>query len=136
MRKNHLWFLALGLALLTAGCGQRGPTGPEGPAGHDGRDGIYTQPGVSMIKEYAGSFSSAGDFAVSVPEIQGHRTTTYVMVYWAIPGAPDIWTLMADGWKDLPSQSRTATVSWTDGEVSFWGMSADDMYLIQVFQQK
>ena len=127
MQKNHLLFLALGLALLTAGCGQRGATGPEGPEGPTG---------VSMIHEYSGSFPAAGDFAVSVPEIQGRRTTTYVMVYWAVPGAPDIWTLMSDGWKDLPAQSRTATVSWTDGEVGFWGMSADDMYLIQVFQHE
>lgn len=126
--KKVLLACVLGSALFIFGCGKEGPVGPAGPTGATGA------PGITMINEYTGSFATAGDFAVAVPEITNKRSTTFVEVYWAIPAAPDIWTSMSDGWKDDPTQSRTATVSWTNGEVGFWGMKAGDLYLIQVFQ--
>jgi hypothetical protein len=128
MKKGLLLACVLGGMALTLGCGKEGPMGPAGPTGATGA------PGITMIQEYSGSFATAGDFAVSVPEITGKRSSTFVEVYWAIPSAPDIWTPMSDGWKDDPTLSRTATVSWTNGEVGFWGMKAGDLYLIQVYQ--
>jgi hypothetical protein len=59
-----------------------------------------------------------------------------VQVYFAIPSAPDIWTPMTDGWKDTVAASRTSGVSWTFGKVYFFGMSANDLYLIKVFQNQ
>jgi hypothetical protein len=121
--------LVCGLVGLS-GC-NRGPTGPEGPQGATGAAG------VSLLKEYTGSISAAGDFTLSVPEILGRRTTTYVEAYWAIPSAPDIWTPMSDGWTapgDPALTSRTMSVSWTYGDVYMFGMKANDIYLIRVFQ--
>jgi hypothetical protein len=104
-------------------CG-RGPMGPAGPAG------------TSLIKVYSDSFTSSGDFSITVPEIYGKSSTTFVQVYWAIPSAPDIWTPMADGWKDDKAVSRTCGVSWTFGKVYFFGMSSGDLYMIKVFQNE
>jgi hypothetical protein len=128
--KVALGALLAGSLLAAAGCG-RGPTGPTGPTGAQG------PAGVSLIKEYTGTITTAGDFNVDVPEILGRRSTTYVEAYWALPASPDVWTPMSDGWTaplDPPTTSRTMTVSWTFGKVGLWGFKASDIYLIRVFQ--
>lgn len=123
MRNKLLLIGILGLMLSVVGCGKEGPTGPTGPQG---------SPGVLMVKEYTGQFTSAGDFVVSVPEIQGRRSSTYVMVYWSVSGSA-YWTPMADGWTNSEGYTRIAQVSWSNGEVKLLSMKANDYYLIQVF---
>lgn len=122
----------MGGLLFNFGCGRgpTGPTGPEGPAGPTGATGVV------LLKEYTGTATMA-DFSVDIPEILGRRSTTYVETYWALAGAPDIWTPMADGWTnpgDPPLTSRTMGVSWTFGKVYLAGMKVGDLYLIRVFQ--
>ena len=114
-------------ALMLTACGKEGPMGPQGPAG---------TPGVALLNEHTGTLSSAGDYEVEVPEITGLRSSTFVEVYWALDSAPDIWTLMSDGWKDDSAESRTCAVSWTYGKVYLFGMQAGDHYYIKVFQHQ
>lgn len=130
--KRLIGLLSL-LLLLSVGCGKDGATGPMGPQGLAGETGEQGEPGVLLIKEYTGTISSDGSWSLSVPEITGKRSTTFVMAYWTFPTTPDIWIPMTDGWLDT-TEAHIFGVSWTYGKVYFYYMVEGDLFLVQVFE--
>jgi len=133
----------LSLLLLSVSCGKDGATGPMGPqglvgeqgeVGEAGETGEQGEPGFSLIKEYTGTIPFDGHHLLNVPEITDKRSTTFVMAYWTFPASPNIWTPMTDGWIDSSERAHIFWVSWTYGKVYFYGMVAEDLYLVQVFQ--
>jgi hypothetical protein len=122
--------------VVVSGCA-RGPEGPTGPAGATGAAG------VSLLNEYTGTVPTIAappnnDYDVTVPEITGRRSSTYVEAYWKLSGS-DFWTPMTDGWTSpldsaTPYTSRTLEVSWSLGQVRLAGVKTGDLYLIKVFE--
>ena len=111
--------------------GATGEVGVIGPVGSTGEAGV---PGMTLIKIYAGTFSSTGNLYLDVPEISGKLGSTIVLAYWAFSTSPSIWNPMADGWLDSSTFAKSFSVSWTFGRVYFYGVTAGDYYLVQVYQ--
>ncbi len=121
--------------LCIVGCqGPMGPTGPTGPMGPMGPEGPEGPAGITLIKEYTGTIPEDGNHSIDVPEISGKRDTTFVMAYWAFSSTPTVWMPMSDGWIDDIQLCHIFTVSWSYGNVAFFGMKKDELYLIQVFE--
>jgi hypothetical protein len=122
----------VGPAGPTGATGPAGATGATGPAGATGATGPAGPAGVTLLKTYTGYMTGEESQSISVPEILGKISSTFVLGYYTST-ASNIWTPMTDGWLDSNSYARMLWVSWTYGNCYIYGGRIGDKYLINVY---